>query len=133
MKRKLHYLLMLTCMVACVSIDKVTSKELTGSWLWQSSSGGIAGIIINADPAHARVLMFSKNGRFEEYLDSKLIRESSYQVENGKSITSEEPIPLIHYGNGYISQSFILSGNTLTLFDEVYDGYTSTYVQVESH
>ncbi len=105
-------------------------NDLIGSWKWVESTGGIAGVTIRPKNGETRIISFDAKGNFEIVENDQRVVSSHFQIHEGKSILSEEKVPLISFEDeSQLEKSFVIVGDTLYLSDEVYDGFTSKYVR----
>lgn len=124
-------ILLLILILGCETpeMEKV-SQPLIGEWLWVESSGGFAGTTILPKDNERVLLAFHKNGTFTIKLNGKETETGNYTVELQPSIFNQEQTYLLVYKNG-ISQGFQFEQKKLYLTDEVYDGFSHTYVKNE--
>ena len=115
-------------LASCSLIGPDGGDELTGSWRWLHSSGGLGGGTVSPDtPGYSeRLLHFQPNDRFEMYRADTLFRSGRYYLgrdENGR---------VIHYRTGAVPEmlpqhiEFSENGD-LVLTDLCYDCYVSVY------
>ena len=114
-----------------VSCEKQNdSPEIVGTWDWVLSQGGIAGLTIKPSELDKRKMFFDKEENFTLKKNGTITLSTKYKLENGKSITSTEPVPLITFPNDdAMTLSYSIKGDSLFLFEEVYDGFGHTYVR----
>lgn len=116
--------------------------QLIGDWLWESSSGGIGGMIINPQPSQRVILTFSGDGQFSVHQNDTLAHMGTYRVTNAQSIYSgKEELkietkeiktgyqlkirPVVITGGAVIT----LSTNRLSIGDNIYDGFGSSFIR----
>lgn len=106
--------------------------QIVGKWRWVQSVGGIAGLTLKPSATDTRQMNFGADSKFELLMNNKVVSFATYKLTNGKSITSQESVPLIEFENdGFMKMSYQLKTDSLFLFDEVYDGFGSTYVRIK--
>lgn len=120
-------LMVVAALAGCKDDDLTPAQQLQHRWTWQRSTGGIGGWTHTpSSTGQQQAIEFDRRGTVRFYTNGQLTRTDSYVLQTGSSIRSSQPVELIVYGNGG-RQSYQLSGTQLTLFDEVYDGYTAEY------
>ncbi|CAN5247367.1 hypothetical protein BH09BAC4_BH09BAC4_08810 [soil metagenome] len=116
--------------------------QLTGDWLWESSSGGIGGMIIKPQPSQRVILTFSGDGQFSVRQNDTLAHMGTYRVTKAQSIYSgkeELKIETKEIKTGYqlnirpivVTGGVViaLSANRLSIGDNIYDGFGSSFVR----
>lgn len=101
-------------------------EALLTRWNWQQSSGGIAGGTQTSTSSTQRAIEFGTNGVVRYYTNGQLTDSDTYTLQSGTSMRTGQPALLIQYGHG-IRQSYTISGQQLTLWDEAADGFTHKY------
>lgn len=132
--KMLSVIVLFFALMACESENAAPQeKTLVGKWEWVVSTGGIAGMTIKASENNRKQLLFTTDGDFEMFENGKSKIKTKYQIKDGKSITSTELVPMIYFlpDSTYWHQSYQLKGDSLFLFDEVYDGFGHTYVRTK--
>ena len=114
-----------------VSCEKQNdSPEIVGTWDWVLSQGGIAGLTIKPTALDNRQMIFDAVGNYTFKKNGVVLVTTQYKLENVKSISSTEPVPSITFpGNDAMNFSYSIKGDSLFLFEEVYDGFGHTYVR----
>lgn len=114
-------------LAGCGKDAAAPAQQLQHTWTWTGSSGGFTGgTETPTSTGQQRKIEFDAHGNFRAYTNGQLVHTDTYQLQTGTSIRSSQPTTLIVYGKGGI-QSFDISGRSLTLSAEVYDGYQSSY------
>lgn len=131
MKTVLGYLLITllfnSCSVESGPVEKADLfKQLEGRWKLVEVSGGFSGE--TETPEDEIIIEFSTNGR-QDFHDGKALDSHAFKTGYGKSIRSTEELPMIFYADG-TKQSFSLTSERLTLYDEFYDGLQFEYVKL---
>jgi hypothetical protein len=138
MKRKLS---MLTCLMwavvtaalvvypGCKKTAVSPFSMLYQRWEWVRSSGGIAGVVQTPQSeGYTRAIDFTENGFFTVYQDNAVVISSTYTIIRAESILDNREYDIIVFDNGLLESAIIqLSGDTLVLREEVFDGFTHTY------
>ncbi|MBK9934595.1 MAG: hypothetical protein IPP61_01525 [Cytophagaceae bacterium] len=115
-------------MFGCES--ETPQPALVGTWKWVITQGGIAGLTIKPDESNQKKLVFDKDGNMTFVVNGKNTQTIKYEAKTGKSITSTEQVPLIVFpGEESMNWSYSIDGDSLYLFEEVYDGFGHTYVR----
>ncbi|HLO45434.1 MAG TPA: hypothetical protein VK175_13945 [Leadbetterella sp.] len=125
---KMFALFLSLILLSCESNE--VKPSVVGSWKWVESQGGIAGLTIKASESDQREMIFDAKGNFTMIQNGKTITQAKYELKNAKSITSTELKPMITFPNeDAMNLSYEITGNNLYLFEEVYDGFSHTYVR----
>lgn len=120
--------------VGCGKVDTPTeaSKAIFGKWRFVGSGGGFSGTG-NSSFDNTDVYEYKENGTFSHYKGNQLIEQANFSLQFGTSIFDHQEHLMIHYANGSapvgITHSFEISNDTLTLNEEVYDGFGYTFVK----
>ena len=113
------------------------TEQLTSTWDWVQSTGGIDGRSITpATEGYKRTITFEKNGVYSEGRDGKQTSQMKYTVSQGKSIYSDTAYLVDYRSSGKekqprsIRQSVRFGGtDTLFLNDECYDCFEHVYTR----
>ncbi len=127
----MKYVLILV-MAICFSCGKSTVAPvgLLGSWNWVRSSGGFAGVEIKASEKDTKQMVFKQDNIFEFYENGKLILNTTYVIEDRKSIYSQEKVPQIVFPkDDFMRMSYTVNADSLFVSDEVYDGFSHAYAR----
>lgn len=109
------------------TVDTI-AKYIVGEWDWRIRTGGIAGVWQTPEiTGHKEKLVFLNNDTVESYYDGNLVAKSPYKIEIGKGITSLDSMDLLYLNN--MPNSVVIKGDSLFLTEEVYDGFSETYVR----
>jgi hypothetical protein len=109
-----------------------TEPTVVGTWNWVVTQGGIAGLTIKPSENNQKKMIFDSKGNFSLIENGKTTVSAKYELINGKSITSTELKPLITFPNDdAMKMSYLIKGDSLFLFEEVYDGFGHTYVRAK--
>ncbi len=99
--------------------------SITGSWSWIKSTGGYAGSTITpASVGYTIKISFKPNSVFELYHNDTLLASTDYTLRQYNSSN------IIHYADSIrFRQQYVqlAAYDTLTLTDNVADGYSSAY------
>jgi len=109
------------------------TQPLYGKWNWVSGSGGFTGGIITPQTPGQKpyTIEFTSDDHFNRYENGSLVTATTYQLTDGTTIVNHSTVTIIKYADNPRKQSLSLQGDTLLLFDEVYDGYTNGYVRIK--
>lgn len=119
--------------VSCNTENK--NEELTqlyGKWIWIQSSGGIDGRTVTPNENEpAKYLQFVKPGIIESYIGDSLISSRTFTLKKDLSIyTSDSLYFIIDGGSSFPKVIFRLTEKTLSLADNIYDGFNEVYNRV---
>jgi len=105
---------------------------LVGSWSWQKSVGGIAGVTLTPQSTgHTQGLVFRSYGICERYRDDTLIVAGQYSIAREKTWAFPDTVAVIYYQNNWQEpQATQIRGDTLELVDLCIDCFGHTYVRV---
>lgn len=143
MKALTYLLCLVTCFWSCKSNEP--DPLIVGQWLWQQSSGGIAGWTIKPKNNERVVLGFSREGTFSVKQNDSLRLSGSYHLGKIKSIYTSGEATGIYLDNivnhepksiGFplLTGSLVITKLTtqeLEVGDNVYDGYGSSFNRIE--
>ena len=115
---------------------------VTGDWLWEGSSGGIGGMVIKPQPSERVVLHLSDDGRFSVHKNDTLVYYGTFKLLQARSIYSgKDEIKIetkqiltnhqLNYRNIIVINGIMttLSSTRLSIGDNTYDGFGSSYVK----
>ena len=126
--KKILVLFIIVSFISCSHDDTSSTSELIGAWNWTTSIGGIDGRTETPESIGKTISIEFTDTMFRKFVDGVLEIETSYTIETGPSIRSTEHIEVIVYTNG-MKQSFTITSSELSLFDECYDCFVSTYTR----
>lgn len=103
---------------------------LTGEWQWVQAQGGIAGITIKANENLQKTLILGASNEYVLVENGKNTINTKYQILKKKSIFSGKDTDMLVLNglNGFY-MSYFVSSDSLFISDEVYDGFTNSYVR----
>jgi hypothetical protein len=132
--RKLLPVFLLLVLIACKKDDQPKStdpnvdlKAVYGRWKLISYSGGFTGG--NYTPAGLTILELRKDGIYKRTVNSEVKAEGKFNIAKGKSIFGVDSMYQIDYKNPFKQAIFKAKADTLSLGDEIYDGYGYTYIR----
>lgn len=115
---------------------------LTGEWLWETTAGGIAGVINKPKSSERIILSFSVDGKFSVRRNDTLAYNGTFQLTKVRSIYSgkeELKIETNEIKTGYhriIRPILVVEGvmtrlseTQLEVGDNKYDGFGSSFVR----
>jgi hypothetical protein len=125
-------LLALSCQKEPTSVDNTQTITLTGRWQWIRSSGGIGGEIIIPPTSTIVIQAYTSDGVFSESRNDTMKMTSRYSIIKQKTIYRSDSLNMIVYQDSTITKQVILylSTDTLSLGDNMYDGYGSFYKRI---
>jgi hypothetical protein len=129
-------LAVLPLLVACgasggEAVDNIP-PGLIGTWRWQETSGGIAGTTERAGEGQpVRTIEFRRDGTAVFRLDDAVTATREFAVREVQSIFDGKPRAALFYEEGSGGEIIRLSGDgqTLTLSQNAYDGFSSRYTR----
>lgn len=107
--------------------------QLYGKWIWIQSSGGIDGRTITPNENEpAKYLQFVKPDIIESYVGYSLISSGTFTLKKDLSIYSSDSLYfIIDDRNSFPKVIFRLTEKTLSLADNIYDGFSEDYIRVD--
>lgn len=109
-------------------------SQLIGAWKYIGKSGGYAGKSEKADPAMNYVLEFKNGFRYLQKTNDQVSHQGTYELYKLKSIYSGKEDNAIRFDSSSTvpgKNSIIsITGDTLTIADNVYDGFKMEYVRI---
>jgi len=106
---------------------------LFGTWEWVGTSGGIAGDSRSPRPEDPRITVrFDPGGTAVFRRDGEVAREQRYRLSSEVTIFGSEELPVLYFDDEDLGRVVRMedSGTTLTLSDNVYDGFSLHYRRV---
>ncbi|MBS9766139.1 MAG: hypothetical protein KGV44_01205 [Flavobacteriaceae bacterium] len=104
----------------------LNSSDLQGKWEWISSYGGIGGTTSTPKSTGVRQSIHIGRDIICFYKSDNPISAMTFTIETKKSIYDHKERPIMVLFGGF-DKSFEIKGDILTLYDEVYDGFTHHY------
>lgn len=111
-----------------INTPNAESEKIFGTWRFVYSSGGFSGAG-NSSYDAADTYEYEENGTFSHRKGGQLLDQMSFSLQLGPSISSQTDQLLIQYGVVGYKQSFQISNDTLSLSDEVFDGFQYVFVK----
>lgn len=110
--------------------DWYIDSDLIGSWRLVVTCGGIGGGCTQADSTDAiRVMTLSHNGDYREVINDSVVVQGKYQITRRKWEISGSVTECLSAIGPYVDRCVIrITRDSLTLGDDIIDGYTYTYV-----
>ncbi|MEN9698899.1 MAG: hypothetical protein RLZZ301_97 [Bacteroidota bacterium] len=130
MKHVLFFTFLSVLLMGCgkISTPNETSKKLFGKWRYVSSSGGFSGTGVSGYDA-SDTYEYTENGTFSHRKGGQLIDQMSFSINTGTSIISMSQVNMVNYSAG-LTQSILITNDTLVLSDEVYDGFQYVLIRI---
>lgn len=107
--------------------------ELFGTWEWVGTSGGIGGDSRAPRPDDPTITVrFAPDGAAVFSRDGEVAREQRYRVSTEATIFGSEALPVLYFDDEDMGRVLRIedSGSTLTLSDNVYDGFSLHYRRI---
>lgn len=125
-------LLLTLILTSCTDQIKSISEEsnLTATWSWTSSTGGIAGITNTPTSTGKNIdLIISSDNKYSVYTNGKISSQGTYTIGTQKCIHDNTVKNVIVFSND--TSMMIEQIDTINLFlsDEFYDGFSVSYVR----
>ncbi len=123
--------ILVICLVAAgCSTGSSTSlpEEYRGRWEYLGSSGGITGQGMG-DPATGSIVITADNTIERRSEDGSLESTTDFELGRGTSIFGPEEVWILSTSSGLDQVIRLHEGDTLTLSDNVYDGFQFTYAR----
>ena len=125
---RLAFGIALAAAAACASERSVLPEAYLGRWYYAGSSGGIAGDGLGDEPTgYIEIGGDGTIATFEE--DGTLVGTGAYEAALGETIFSSEPLWVLRTGGIEQAAFFSDDAQRLTLSDNVYDGFSRSYVR----
>ena len=126
MKKIIFLLCIGITFISCSNDDDGTTTQLNGTWNWIQSSGGITGGTDTPESTGNTMRLEITNSVVKSYKNGDLVSERNYTIESGESLIFGEQRQMIVYEDQF-KQTFVVSENTLSLYDECNDCFVSEY------
>jgi hypothetical protein len=126
MKLKTYLTIAITFSCFCFSCSKELPAPLAGSWKWEKSSGGIAGITDTpASTGKTINLIITSDSKYYLYTSDTLTSSGTFTIMTRNCIHDHSDKPVMHFSDPVMDDLMIeeLSYNSLTLSDDAYDGW----------
>jgi len=108
-------------------------KQLIGKWQYTGRTGGFAGKSEQAAPNEIQILEFKKGMTFVRSINGQSRQTGTYEITAEKSIYSGKEEPAIRFNQqtdqAPMGHIISIKDRTLTMADNVYDGFTTTYTR----
>jgi len=111
-----------------LKVPNEDAKKIFGSWQFLSSSGGLSGQGAQG-LSQENWISFSEKGQYTLNKNDKQLEKSKFRYETRNSIFGGERTMIIYHVASFGTQSFTVSGDTLRLYDEVYDGFDYVFIK----
>lgn len=120
--------------LTCGGSAATSVPELIGTWEWVGTSGGIAGDSRLPGPDDPRVTVeFFPGGTATFRRDGEVAREQRYRLAREETIFGAGDRPVLYFDAEDLGRAVHIdeAGRTLTLSDNVYDGFSLEYRRVQ--
>lgn len=122
-------ILLIIGMAACSKEEEIIKADnLTGEWRWVLKTGGIAGVYEKPKNDEVVILILNSDKTFKYLLNGKETSDGNYGLTKGESILLNKEVNIIVF-NEHQKQMYELSGDSLYLSEDFYDGFNYTYVR----
>ncbi|MDJ1473473.1 hypothetical protein [Xanthocytophaga flava] len=114
-------------------VEKYSSTNLVGRWVWVKSTGGFAGTTYTPESTNTTMeLEFTSDSHKRVYKNGQLISDLTYHIVQDTSMYTGKPGPLIEYDQEGQRVSYDFEKGDLILADECYDCFVSRYTHKAS-
>ena len=123
---------LLICLAGCNEGDNIPDNmgnEISGTWFWLESTGGIAGWTITPASTGDSVRLVFTTSNFEKHVNDTLRNEGPYTITEGPTIYDTQPGNILHIEGETTSSIVLQHSDTLLLREECYDCYIQTFVR----
>lgn len=111
-----------------LQVPNEEAKRIFGSWQFHSSTGGLSGQGAQG-LTQEHWISYSEKGKYTLNKNDKQLEKSKFRYETRNSIMGGERTMIIYHVASFSTQSFTVSGDTLYLVDEMYDGFDYKFVR----
>ncbi|MGE5354452.1 MAG: hypothetical protein ACM3P0_20380 [Acidobacteriota bacterium] len=132
MRRAFLFIVCAIFFSSCYDVNAPEEEKLLfGNWILVRVSGGLAGQTTEVGPEEGRKVVFTEGGSVSYYSKGSLERSTTFVVKKGKSIYSTEEKSIIHFADRPELPMVIMKADkdTLILADNMYDGFSFTYMK----
>jgi hypothetical protein len=110
-----------------------SNSVLVGTWSWTGTYGGL--VFTAETPAstgYTKKIVFTNNLTYRMYTNDVITSHGTYSISSHHCIHSGGPKPLLHFSDVTQQDQMIesISAANLSLSDDSYDGYGSTYTKI---
>jgi hypothetical protein len=141
MKSRLFIFIMFSLILVSCKKDNIVDTQsyievpanLIGTWNWQLSSGGYAGITYTPETTgEVRRIDFDTDNNFKYYVNGVLKSESRFHLEKSISIYGNDSVLMLIKNSWPSKQSLrFRDSDILTLSEEAFDGFEHSYIRVK--
>lgn len=119
--------------LGCGAGDGPAVPDLLGAWQWTETSGGVGGESRTPRPDDPRITVrFEVDGTAVFHSDGEVARQQRYRIFDEVTVLGPEKRPVLYFDDEDVGRVVQIdpAGPTLTLSDNVYDGYSLHYIRV---
>jgi hypothetical protein len=141
MKSQLIIFIMFSLILVSCTKDNIVDTQsyievptnLIGTWNWQLSSGGYAGVTYTPETTgEVRRIDFDTDNNFKYYVNGVLKSESKFHIEKSLSIYGKDSVLMLITNSLPLRQSIRFPhSDTLTLSEEAFDGFGHQYIRIK--
>jgi hypothetical protein len=110
-------------------------KQLLGKWRYTSRGGGFAGKKETADPSAPTIIEFKPGFNFIKTTSGQVTEKGSYEIIKVRSIYSGREENAVRFNEKadrpQMAHIVVVKDDSLTLADNVYDGFTTIYSRLK--
>lgn len=123
--------LLILLVAACSDGPEYHQDNLTGTWLWVSSFGGIAGVTITPESeGYDRYFGFHLRYKFTISQTNGLLKEGTYEIVKEEVNGEMADVLYLNSGSNELPMKISIVGDTLYLEDLCIDCFGHTYVRL---
>jgi hypothetical protein len=127
------FLILVSCTKEKTKNLEEIPSDLYGTWNWLYTTGGYAGINITPfTTGESKKIELTATGYYKYFVNDIIQSENKFHIEKSTSIYSHhDTVLMLVTGNG-INQSFrFRTPDTLTLYEEAFDGFVHHYARLK--
>ena len=130
MKKTIYLLALLFCFACDEDLSK-QRDDIVGTWDWQRSTGGLAGIISTPQTVgYNQEIQFGENGIYTWYVADTVREQGNYSLSEDLTIFSNDAVPVINLEHRQVSLAiFKLNRDSLIFASDCHDCTTQEFTR----
>lgn len=117
------------------NIDQQIEQQLVGKWKFESLFFASTHTLYVAIPSQLDIVEFKADHKFVRSTNAEITQQGNYDIIQAKSIFTQKDDNLLRFNPQLVpaQETDIISikGDTLTMLQNVYDGYVSKFSKVK--
>lgn len=109
--------------------DGKEKDELTGTWQWVQSDGGLWYHIETPASSGKEIILQFADSTYAIYINNTVTSQGTYHIESRTCIHDQTQKPFLYFSAGQGLMIEAQNSDTLILSDENYDGMESVYTK----